>query len=85
MRIPAYRAARSFRNGAAPGSYVASRVGWYYGYTICALWQGVTSFVLSLVGIYWNLSRGERNWLRNVIETVGLLLTSEPNARATVP
>ena len=62
MRIPAYRAARSFRNGAAPGStYVPSRVGWYCGCSICALWQGVTSFVLSLVGIYWNLSRGERN------------------------
>ena len=86
MRIPAYRAACSFGNAAAPGStYIPSRAGWYCGYTICALWQGVTSFVLSLVGVYWNLSCGERNWLQNVIETVGLLLTSEPNARATAP
>ena len=64
MRIPVYRVARSFRNGAAPGStYVQPWVG-YCGYIICAMWQGVTSFVLSLVGICWNLSHVERNCLR---------------------
>ena len=31
MRIPAFRAARSFKNGAAPGSaYVQPRIGWYF-------------------------------------------------------
>ena len=30
MRIPAFRAVRSFKNGAAPGStYVQLRIGWY--------------------------------------------------------
>ena len=34
------------------------------GYTVCVLRQGVTSFVLSLVGTYRDLSCGERNCLR---------------------
>ena len=51
MWIPAFRAARSFKNGAAPGNaYVQPRIGWYlwlYGMCIVAR----RDFVLSLVGV----------------------------------
>ena len=43
------------------------------GYTVCVLWQGLTSFALSLVGTYRDLSCGERNCLQNVIEVGGLI------------
>ena len=75
MRIPAFRAARSFEMAPLPVVSKYSRgLGGICGYTVCVLWQGVTSFVLSLVGTYRELSCGERNSLRmNVIEAVGLI------------
>ena len=33
------------------------------GYTVCVLWQGMTLFVLSLVGTYHDLSCGETDCL----------------------
>ena len=39
-------------------------LGGIFGNTVCVLRQGVTSFVLSLVGTYRDLSCGERNCLR---------------------
>ena len=64
MRIPAFRAARSFKIGAAPGStYAPPRIGWYsWLYSVCIVAR--RDFVLSLVGAYRDLSCGERNCLR---------------------
>ena len=64
MRIPVFRAAHSFRNGAAPGStYVQPRIGWYlWLYSMCIVAR--RDFVLNLVGAYRDLSCGERNCLR---------------------
>ena len=77
VRIPAFRAARSFKNGAALGStYVQPRIGWYWWlYSMCIVAR--RDFVLFLVGVKkivceYNRSRGTN-------------LTSEPNARATAP
>ena len=74
MRIPALRAARSFRNDAAPGStYVQPRIGWYCGYTVCVLYQGVTyvrhfpgQYILEPI-LWW------KEMSAYVIEAVGLL------------
>ena len=77
MRIPAFRAARSFKNGAAPGSaYVQPRIGWYlwlYSMRIVAR----RDFVLSLVGVEGTVCECNRSRGTNI--------TSEPNARATAP
>ena len=64
MRIPAFRAARSFKNGAAPGgTYVQPRIGRYlWLYSMCIVAR--RDFVLSLVGVYRDLSCGERNFLQ---------------------
>ena len=61
MRIPAFRAARSFKNGIAPGStYVQPRIGWYlWLYSMCIVAR--RDFILSLVGAYRDLFSGERN------------------------
>ena len=77
MRIPAFRAARSFKNGAAPGSvYVQPRIGWYlWLYSMCIVAR--CDFVLSLVGVEETVCECNRSR--------GTNLTSEPNARATAP
>ena len=77
MRIPAFRAACSFKNGAAPGStYVQPWIGWYlWLYSMCIVAR--RDFVLSLVGVKGPVC--ECNRIR------GTNLTSEPNACATAP
>ena len=65
MRIPAFQAARSFKNDAAPGSaYVQPRIGWYlWLYSMCIVARG--DFVLS-----WSVLK---ELSANVIEAVGLI------------
>ena len=77
MRIPAFRAARSFKNGAAPGSaYVQPRIVCYlWLYSMCIVAR--RDFVLSLVGV--------EGTVRECNRSRGTNLTSEPNARATAP
>ena len=61
------RFGRRARLGMAPLPVVPTYsrgLGGICGYTVCVLWQGVTSFDLSLVGTYRSLSCGERNCLR---------------------
>ena len=78
MRIPAFRAARSFKNGAAPGStYVQPRIEWYlWLYSMCIVAR--RDFVLSLVGV-------EGTVYEKCNRSRGTNLTSEPNTRATAP
>ena len=64
MRIPAFRAARSFRNGAAPGNTYIRVSGGIVVIQHVYRRKPLLTFVLSLVSIYWDLSCGERNWLR---------------------
>ena len=70
MRIPAFRAARSFKNGAAPGSaYVQPRIGWHlWLYSMCIVAR--RDFILS-----WSVQKElSANVLSaNVIEAVGLI------------
>ena len=77
MRIPAFRAARSFKNGAAPGiTYVQPRIGWYlWLYSMCIVAR--RDSVLSLVGVKGTVCECNRSR--------GTNLTSELNARATAP
>ena len=74
MRIPAFRAARSFKNGTAPGStYVQPRIGWYlWLYSMCIVAR--RDFVCPFPGWY---IPGPVLWGKelsaNVIEAVGLI------------
>ena len=51
-------------------------------YTVCVLWQGVTSFVLSLVVTY-RACLVVKGTVCECSRSRGTNLTSEPNARAT--
>ena len=70
MWVPAFRAARSFKNGAASGSaYVQPRIGWYlWLYSMCIVAR--RDFVLSW-SVWKELSANVLS--ANVIEAVGLI------------
>ena len=70
MRIPAFRAARSFKDGAAPGSpYVQPRIGWcLWLYSMCIVAR--RDFVFSWL-VKKELSANVLS--ENVIETAGLI------------